>query len=445
MLRFNCRLGLSVALSISLAACGSSSESATATPRATMEITATPVVTATRSASATPAPIQQSAVEIVAANAATGDGGNVWGGHQTRIVHGQAGIFTAYTVPGRDELHRQWRLAKRRSANDWVLVAQGDSGREPVNLLIAPDGTLHVVGWPDGIATLWSGKPEGESLVMTSQAIPGMNEGNWPYNSAGIGTDGTLCALASNGGQEPGGDFYWSCYLAASRRWVSHVSALDFRHCYTYVFPGSDGSLRLVSTRDVLWQALGYEQPAGSFDYVFNAMGFWRTANILDEPLHLVSYAEEPPTSSYSAPLLNAQMDAYLDTRGNMHILYWIEGDSTEGVRRSMHRIIAPSGEILFDAPLPPESGYYNRIFQDVTGRFYLLGSTGWMYPLDDNGERPGDPVRIDLGGHEVEYSGYGLSVPRTGTPLSNTIDVVFPSGNETQWLYLQIQVQPPG
>ena len=58
---------------------------------------------------------------------------------------------------------------------------------------------------------------------------------------------------------------------------------------------------------------------------------------------------------------------------------------------------------------------------------------------MDQNGEKVKAPIQLDLAGYEVEYSGFGLSVPRTGTPLSNTVDVVFPSGNETQWLYFQL------
>ena len=45
----------------------------------------------------------------------------------------------------------------------------------------------------------------------------------------------------------------------------------------------------------------------------------------------------------------------------------------------------------------------------------------------------------IDLQGYEVEYSGYGISVPRTGTPISNVLDVVFPSDGGTKWIYFQI------
>jgi uncharacterized protein YrrD len=43
------------------------------------------------------------------------------------------------------------------------------------------------------------------------------------------------------------------------------------------------------------------------------------------------------------------------------------------------------------------------------------------------------------LEGNQVEYSGFGVSVPRTGTLLGNVMDVVFPSANGTKWLYFQL------
>jgi len=215
---------------------------------------------------------------------------------------------------------------------------------------------------------------------------------------------------------------------------------LDYRYCYTYVFPDPQGGLALVSTRDVRWTALGVETPAGAFDYAFNAIASWRTDDLLAVPLALTSLEAEAPTAAYPNPLLNAQMDAYQDVNGNMHILYWREGESTAGVRQSRHRILTPDGQVLYDESIPEDLGYYVRIFQDARARYYLLGSSGRLYLLDAHGEDPVTSISIDLGGYEVEYSGYGLSVPRTGTPLSNVMDVVFTSGNESKWLYFQIE-----
>ncbi len=40
-----------------------------------------------------------------------------------------------------------------------------------------------------------------------------------------------------------------------------------------------------------------------------------------------------------------------------------------------------------------------------------------------------------------VEYSGFYITVPRTGSALSDTFDVVFPSDKETKWIYFQFTV----
>lgn len=383
--------------------------------------------------------VHQTRIEVVTNNAVTGNGGNSWGGHQTRIVHTQDGIFTAYTVEGGDYLNREWRLAKRQTDGKWVIIAEGESGREPVNLLASPDGTLNIIGWPNGSATIWSGKPENGALEMTASRIPNQLNGNWPYNSAGIDANGNLCVLSSEGGEQPGGRFYLACYLPSKGKWVTQTSTLDFRFCYTYVFPATEGQLSLVSTRDVRWEALGYKKPSGKFDYVFNALGYWRTDDISKTLPKRIYFQEEKPTTQYPAPILKAQEDAYIDTKGQMHIIYHIQGESTRGAWISRHVIISPDGQLINDVQLPDAAGDFLRIFQDQEGQFYLLGSSGNLYPMGLDGLQIDKPIRLNLGGNQVEYSGFGVSVPRTGTPLSNVIDVVFPSANGTKWIYFQL------
>ncbi len=148
---------------------------------------------------------------------------------------------------------------------------------------------------------------------------------------------------------------------------------------------------------------------------------------------------EEKPTDQFPYVFLNAQKDAYQDTEGYMHILYGLQGSSTLGAYVSRHAILSPEGEILNDVQLPEDLGGFARIFQDTGGRFYILGSSGLLYPAGGDGVTLGTPIEIDLQGYEVEYSGYGISVPRTGTPISNFLDVVFPSDGETKWIYFQI------
>lgn len=383
-----------------------------------------------------PIQVQQSEVELITNNA---DSGNAWGGHQSRIVRTQDGIFTAYITSGTGEFSKQWHLVQRQEDGTWTDLAQGNVGGQPVNLLAGPDGTLYLIGWPNGVGTLWTGIPEDGKLEMASSPIPNQAAGNYPYTSAGINAEGVLCILSSTGGENPVGWFNWSCYHPENGEWITQVNELDFRYCYTYVFPGPDGQLSLISTRDVRWHALGYEQPQDAFDYVFNAYGFWHTENTADASMERVYVLAEEPNEQFPFVYLDAQQDAYLDTQGRMHVIYRIQGPSTNNESVSRHAILSTDGTLIVDLPLPPEAGEFSRIFQDKKERYYLLGSAGFLYPLDQDGIELGEPVQLDFARYDVEYSGFGLSVPRTGTPLSDVLDVVFPTNGGTAWVYFQL------
>jgi hypothetical protein len=350
-------------------------------------------------------------------------------------VRTDQGLFTAYTVAGKGYKHRQWRLMWRREGK-WQMVADGVSGKDPVNLLASPDGTLHVIGWPEGKGTIWSGKPSGGKVKMRPAKVPGVSEGHWPYSSAGIDKQGNLCILSSEG--EKPGAMRWAFRRAKTGKWTTRTTKLRYRHCYTYVFPDG-GGLSLVSTRDVQWRTLGYEQPKGAFSYAFNAFRYWRTSDVGKSPLKELAFVEERPSKTYPYAFCNAQNDAYVDTAGRMHILYRRTGPSTRGKERRRHAVVSADGNQLHDAAIPPKAGTHCRIFQDDRKRFYLLGSAGVIYPAGDDGLSLGKAVKLDLGTHAVEYSGFGLAVPRTGTPPANFIDAVFPSGKGKKWIYCRI------
>ena len=135
----------------------------------------------------------------------------------------------------------------------------------------------------------------------------------------------------------------------------------------------------------------------------------------------------------------NATEDAYIDTIGNIHILYKLQGPSTQGTNENRHAILSPGGDLLADVELPDELGEFVRILQNANGNFFLLGSSGVLYPTGADGLILGTPINIDLKGYVVGYTGFGITSPRTGTPLSNIVDVVYPSGDGMQWVYFQI------
>ena len=63
------------------------------------------------------------------------------------------------------------------------------------------------------------------------------------------------------------------------------------------------------------------------------------------------------------------------------------------------------------------------------------------IYLLDNEGKAPVDSVQIDLKNYPVNYAGYGLTVPRTGSKLSNSMDIVYPSHEGKYYVYFQLKL----
>jgi len=374
---------------------------------------------------------------VVTMNAAPGDGGNAWGGHQTRIVRNADGVFTVFLVTGTGYNDKHWKLVRLDDNGLWQEIAEGSAGREPANLLTEPDGTLDIVAFPGGVPTLWRGRPTAGTPFVT-EGIPGVEHGFFPYNAAGINDAGRLCAVVTNGGGV-GGALDVACRRSTGS-WNTRRTDTDFRFAYDYVFPTGKRGVTIVGTRDVVWEALGAEKPEGAFDYAFTAAGVYRTRRI-GKNLTRVDQTEEPVTPGFPNPFLNAQMDAYVDRGGRIHVLYWRRGQSTGGIDQLRHRVVRKSGELVADVPLP-DIGWFQRIFQDERGRFFVVGSGGYIQRLLPDGLTPyGQPVAIDLGGFEVEYSGMALAAPRTGTTRSSIVDIVFPTSNEVGWVYVRLDL----
>jgi hypothetical protein len=370
--------------------------------------------------------------EVITTNALPGgDGGNQWGGHQCRIVRTNNGVFTIYTSGGEDHMEREWHLMQRTDKG-WKELATDKSGREPVNLM------ADIIGWPGYQGTMWSGKPREGRINLNGEKIIAVNSGSHPYNAAGIDSIGNICVVSSVDDNENAGRFQWAYYTASSKKWQGRISFIKHRHCYTYVFPHPDRSISLVSTRDVRWQTLGYKQPPNTFDYVFNAFRYW-TAVSINHPLRELVSVEESPTLEFPFADCRAMNDVYIDSDSMMHILYTRQGKSTNGVFKRYHAIYKNNGTSVYDGELNIRKGRYCRIFQDKNHRYFILDDNGMIYLLDKEGKVPVDSVQIDLNNYPVNYAGYGLSVPRTGSKLSNMMDVVFPSHEGRYYVYFRL------
>ncbi|MEI6914285.1 MAG: hypothetical protein WCL39_04050 [Armatimonadota bacterium] len=377
-------------------------------------------------------------LEIVTGGAITGDGGNAWGGHQTRIVSNQNGLFTVYTVPGTgtyahtSAFDKEWRLAKRTGDNQWTVIAQGPSGREPAILLSAPNGTLRVFAWPNMAAEMWSVGADG--TVIAHITVPGFWESmDWPYHAAGTNPNGDMVVWQS------GSLATYAYYSASTGQWTDRQSSFATmkRHCYNYVFPGANGEVTSVGTRDIAWSELG--QPYDG--YAFTAVGYFHTPSAFTQPTFSYTKLRESSTGSWF-DWCCATASVYIDTIGRIHIIYWYSDDGVTRFGCGRHMVLQ-NGAIIADVAIPCNVTWpLADIIQNASGQFFLITPTA-IYPAkSEDGTVLGDPVPIDLG-YPVEYGGFTLACPQAGVPLQNDyVDLVFPSGGGAQDVYARLALE---
>jgi hypothetical protein len=376
------------------------------------------------------------ALETVAKNVTTGDGGNNWGAHKSRIVQTARGVFTVFTLDGEGYLAREWHLA-RKTDDDWDIVKQGVAGREPPNLLAGPDGTLYVIAWPDGQPHIWAGADTGDGLEWRDEAVRGdWSKTDWPYSAAAVSPHGEI-AIVTSLGDKPG-KFQWAHGVPFSERWKSETFATDFR--FAYVFPfATERGLWFLGERDVLWKSLGWTRPENAFTYVFDGLRYWYSPDVRQGEFASGDLRDEPQTEEY--PMVSCyQVDVYEDLRGRMHVLYNRRGASTSGKTIGYHLLMEKAGRVLWDVTLPQAAQW--RMTQDLAGKFYLLmnqGSDLLVYSSrDEEGRTPGEPVRLPLGKTLSSY--WYVAAPRNGSERTNRVDAAGLT-SAGDWIYFSINL----
>jgi hypothetical protein len=375
------------------------------------------------------------AVEIVAKHVTTGDGGNNWGAHKNRIVRTARGVFTVFTMDGGGYLAREWQLA-RKTDDDWAIVKQGVAGREPPNLLAAPDGTLYIIGWPEGQPHLWAGSDTGDGLEWRDESLAGRwSKTDWPYSAAAMSPHGEI-AIVTSLGDKPG-KFQWAHGVPFSRPWKFDSFATDFR--FAYVFPfATERSLWFLGERDVRWESLGWKRPENAFTYVFDGLRYWSAADVGNAQFLSGSLRDEPQTAEYLM-VGCYQVEVYEDLSGCMHVIYNRSGASTSGKTLGVHLIMEKDGRILSETQLP-QPGYW-RMTQDPAGRFWLLmpqGSDLLVYSAQDDCRLLNEPARLPLGKTLPAY--WYLAAPRNGCERKSSVDAAGMTSTG-DWIYFRVDL----
>jgi hypothetical protein len=249
---------------------------------------------------------------------------------------------------------------------------------------------------------------------------------------------GTIVVLRSDYLATSGaGDLHIASRDPNSGQWTSRVTRTSYRYAYAWLIPtGSDG-MSAVATRAVLWKALRYRQPRGTFAYVYNQIQLFQTPSVAVQPLSAgLAVREERPNRRFlDVNASAAQPDVYRDTSGRIHVIYSLQGPTTRGALQLRHAVIS-AGRVVADAPLP--AGLTDaKIVEDGRYRFFLLAtrqpSELLVYPgTSSDGTKLGQPWKHSLR-YPVHYAGMTIGQTRTGRAASDLQEVVYPSGTASR------------
>lgn len=377
--------------------------------------------------------------ETVTSGTDSSDDGNTWGPNIPRIVRTEDGIFTVVMIPGGGQTSKRWSLLKRYSSGWHVLTTQ-QGGREPVALTAGPDGTLYISGQKRGRTTLWSGRPYGNTLNLSEVSKSSIPYAHWAYNAGGIGPEGGLCVLSSQGNHT--GTFEWTYEKGSVNFTRAARTSYRHRYAYAYVFPHSRRGLTVVANRDVMWRVLGhYNTPSSFGEFAFNAAGMWTSTDLGSRELQKVFFREEPVNGFDYAPGYYVS-DAYLDREMRMHLLVQRAGPQWQGMQKMFHLMMDIRGNMIFEHELPFMPSYYGRIFETKTKGFFVLGRNGQIFSLGKDGKQVGRVQQLPV---EVKdsYATFFLAVPRGGNSVEDFMDIVYSDENKTKWKYFRLYPNP--
>jgi hypothetical protein len=374
---------------------------------------------------------------------------NSWGVHKSRVIRTSNGdIFTVYTSAGTDENNREWHLMRRGPNGNWVEVNHGNAGVEPINILRGPHDEIHLFAWPGNQGQLVHLESTDLGKTFTSENLAGQWIKDQGYSGCSINDQGDIVFFET--GSDKPGQFLWTYYNPNTNSWKFHITTLDYRYTYAFFFPGDNGDLTITAMRDVLRPELGYPSaPSQDFNYVFDTIKCFYISDVNNPTLTtqtLVAHGQPRNDTDYEMTYIT---DSYVDTLGNVHILY---NEMYDGP----HEAIIQDGKVIKNVRLNISAAPNKmRIIQDAEGHFYIIsmdvsGNYLDIYPgtaSDTDGTQLEPAIKINI----AKYPGCTdddfchsptFTEPRVGDALSDYIDGTY--GNFNQEIYFRILLRAP-
>ncbi len=352
------------------------------------------------------------------------------GGHETRLVRTENGVYATYITKSEpaDEAHQTWdngiatfSIVKITSDGFHVIytdIFPQSQGSCTPNIINAGDGRLFVTilcGDPDryhytmgtpeftNAASLSVYEVDTATDTVTAPDAPTVIDYNTtPFEDHGYGytqpildtEHGKLYALAC-GGEAPG-YMAWFIYDLETRTWdtTCHTYELFARYCYINGYPDGNGGFTLVVERDApitaLKEALGVNFSTTS-GYAFDAISIMHvsdpTVDELEEiPVCFPTYDAEGYNNTGknrmdSASHYGVGGCTYLDDSDRLHIIYTHKCGNTS-VTSVYHAIYDLEGNEIYkkliSTSLLPKNG--TKTYKGTNGFAMTQGSDGKYY-----------------------------------------------------------------
>lgn len=391
----------------------------------------------------------------------------VMGGSISRLAVTDAGIYTAYLTGGgttEDEAYTFGLFRLAPESDRWEKLGTGQCYTDTVITLAGTDGRIYVVTM----------NMKNVYVDTTVYVYDAHNNSFLPYYcdngklqdflerqqiSAAIDKNGKISILLCGGSSS--GYFDYIYFDTAKMKFGTYSRMrIDYPYEYLYVHANNSGSVEIIAERDVLSFFAGYQPLTdGTIGYVFDGIRYWRYANpSTAKPKNDISVRQENPKEytdkmiSYPSVINNSTGDAYWSKNGDLHILYTVSAISNGMQNETWHAVIS-NGKLRYNEKLW-DGATSLRMIQDRGGNYYLLkmayDSTALkLYKsASDDGRNFTELGEFDLS-HcgALQLTGLYVAKPEGGTPLKDSVDVIYPSMNKDtgiteQWNYFRLYLK---
>jgi len=388
----------------------------------------------------------------------------VWGGQQSRIARQGDDLYVIYGIhsdaygwndwAGGENEFNLYRYSAAR--NDWTYFYTLRSYEIP-GLHAADDGNVYAAYvHARGLGVL-EYNPATDRITLRDSGVhwPAYHERHhWSYMSTGI-TEGRYIWFQGNGNLNsrgrPGGMAFYrydtiarTFDIGANPRYL-----VDYRHCYNYVLDDGDGGLFLAGGRDIFWDASEWKQPPDTFDAIFDEVNFWHYKDDVLSDIHRVDKAMQGANCPVPNMHMGSAGDAYLDSEGNLHILYFKICESNKGRPQQWYAVYKDGVELRKECLIDDGMQYSLRFVEDTEEQLHLIAlpynaNIIRLYKVDKQFEMS-EPKLIqvkDDNSFGLQYAGMSATVPRSGSEPADFVDVIYPNFDRSNWIYFRLQLR---